>query len=165
MIALAGTQRPRLARALARVGSLLGLGRLYVPGGGPVATKTRPFLGNLITSDPVRYARMAAIFETAPELAIGAPTIGWMRAAFELMGTFADPVYPASIREPILIAAAGDDRIVSTPAVARFASRLRAGSHLVVAGSRHEILMERDVFRGQFWAAFDAFVPGSPLFR
>jgi hypothetical protein len=22
--------------------------------------------------------------------------------------------------------------------------------------------MERDVFRGQFWAAFDAFIPGSP---
>jgi hypothetical protein len=22
--------------------------------------------------------------------------------------------------------------------------------------------MERDIYRGQFWAAFDAFVPGSP---
>jgi lysophospholipase len=34
----------------------------------------------------------------------------------------------------------------------------------VVPGSRHELLMERDIVRGQFWAAFDAFVPGSPLF-
>ena len=42
---------------------------------------------------------------------------------------------------------------------------LRAGSHLIVAGSRHEIMMERDAYRSQFWAAFDAFIPGSPLYR
>jgi lysophospholipase len=27
-------------------------------------------------------------------------------------------------------------------------------------GSRHEILQERDSIREQFWAAFDAFIPG-----
>jgi lysophospholipase len=32
----------------------------------------------------------------------------------------------------------------------------------VIPGARHEILMERDEFREQFWAAFDAFVPGTP---
>jgi lysophospholipase len=41
---------------------------------------------------------------------------------------------------------------------------LRAGSHLIVAGSRHELMMEQDRYRVQFWAAFDAFVPGTPLF-
>jgi lysophospholipase len=30
----------------------------------------------------------------------------------------------------------------------------------VLRGSRHEILQERDSIREQFWAAFDAFVPG-----
>lgn len=165
MIALADSQRPRLARTVARTGRALGLSSLYVPGGGPLPTKSRPFLGNPITSDPVRYARMAAILESAPELAIGSPTIGWMHAAFDVMDAFADPTYPASIRQPLLMLGAGEDQIVSTLATARFASRLRAGSHLVIAGSRHEILMERDAFRTQFWAAFDAFVPGSPLFR
>ena len=42
--------------------------------------------------------------------------------------------------------------------------RLRAGSHLIVPGARHELLMEQDRFRGQVLAAFDAFVPGSPMF-
>ena len=41
--------------------------------------------------------------------------------------------------------------------------RLRAGSHLIVPGARHELLMEQDRYRAQFWAAFDAFVPGTPL--
>jgi lysophospholipase len=35
----------------------------------------------------------------------------------------------------------------------------------VIAGSRHEVMLERDIYRSQFWAAFDAFVPGSPLYR
>ncbi len=145
--------------------SMLGLGRLYVPGGGPMPRASRPFLGNLLTSDPVRYERTASILAAAPELAVGSPTLGWMNATFELMEELKNPAYPSAIRQPMLIVAAGEDRIVSTLATERFATRLRAGHHLVVAGSRHELLLERDVYRQQFWAAFDAFVPGSPLYR
>ena len=61
--------------------------------------------------------------------------------------------------------AASNDTVVSTPAIEEFAYHLRAGSHLVIAGSKHEILQEQDRYRAQFWAAFDAFVPGTPLFK
>ena len=54
---------------------------------------------------------------------------------------------------------------VSTAAIEEFAYHLRAGSHLVIAGSKHEILQEQDRYRQQFWAAFDAFIPGTPLFK
>ena len=60
--------------------------------------------------------------------------------------------------------AAGRDEIVSTPAVEEFATQLRAGSHLIIAGAKHELIMEQDRYRAQFWAAFDAFVPGTPVF-
>ena len=66
---------------------------------------------------------------------------------------------------PILMLAASNDTVVSTPAIEEFAYHLRGGSHLVIAGSKHEILQEQDRFRAQFWAAFDAFVPGTPLFK
>jgi len=49
---------------------------------------------------------------------------------------------------------------VSSKAVEELAVRLRAGSQIVLRGARHEILQERDAIREQFWAAFDAFVPG-----
>ena len=42
--------------------------------------------------------------------------------------------------------------------------RLRAGSHLIVPGARHELLMEADRYPRAILAAFDAFVPGTPLF-
>jgi lysophospholipase len=56
--------------------------------------------------------------------------------------------------------AASDDKIVVPKAVEELAIRLRAGSQIVLRGSQHEIVQERDSIREQFWAAFDAFVPG-----
>ncbi len=165
MIGLTGLRSRGTAQQGAKFASMLGLGRLYVPGGGPMPRASLPFVGNLLTSDPVRYERTASIIEALPQLALGSPTLGWMNAAFETMEKLGDPAYPSAIRQPMLIVAAGEDKIVSTLATERFATRLRAGHHLVVAGSRHELLLERDVFREQFWAAFDAFVPGSPLYR
>jgi lysophospholipase len=165
---LIGLQEFRVGGLLQRgaaIATAFGLGRLYVPGGGPLPRASRPFLGNIVTSDPVRYERTASIIEAAPELAVGSPTLAWTNAAFDLMEELKNPVYPTAIRQPMLIVAAGEDRIVSTLATERFSTRLRAGHHLVIAGSRHELLMERDIFRAQFWAAFDAFVPGSPLYR
>jgi lysophospholipase len=165
MIDLYGPPARRWVRMAARIGAFVGLGRSYIPGGGPFAITHRPFSGNPVTSDPVRFQRAASIVEAAPALGMGSPTFGWTAAAFRVMDGFADPLYPTSLRQPMLILAAGSDTIVSTPAIERFSVRLRAGSHLVVAGSRHEIMMERDAFRAQFWAAFDAFIPGSPAFR
>ena len=46
-------------------------------------------------------------------------------------------------------------------AVERFAARLQTGHLIVLPGARHEILTECDAVRADFWAAFDAFMPGS----
>jgi lysophospholipase len=61
---------------------------------------------------------------------------------------------------PVLLVNAGADSVVSVRAVERMARRLRGASYVLVAGARHELMMERDIFAAQFWAAFDAFVPG-----
>jgi lysophospholipase len=164
MISLAGPAGSRGAKITARTLRYLGMGGAYIPGGGATAVATRPFIGNPVTSDPVRYARAATVVEAEPDLGLGSPTVAWVDAAFRAMGDIAEPAYPARIRQPLLIVAAGMDELVSTTQIGQFALRLRAGAHLVISGSRHEILMERDRFRSQFWAAFDAFVPGSPLF-
>jgi lysophospholipase len=81
------------------------------------------------------------------------------------MNEFADPAFPSKVRQPLMLIAAGRDQVVSTAATEDLAIRLRAGSHLIIAGARHELMMEQDRYRGQFWAAFDAFVPGTPLFK
>jgi lysophospholipase len=165
MVGLSGAAGSPLARGTAQAMRLIGLGASYIPGGGGTAINTLPFPGNHLTSDPVRYARTVAILEAESSLGIGSPTVAWVDAAFKTMREFADPSYASRLRQPLLLVAAGQDKVVSTPATAQFARRLRAGSHLTIPGARHEILMEQDRYREQFWAAFDAFVPGTPMFE
>jgi lysophospholipase len=164
MLGIAFLSSMTVAGTALRVMRLAGFGRMYVPGRFPGVLDLRPFAGNILTTDPVRFARNAAILEAEPALGLGGPTVAWCDAAFRAMGAIAEPSYPARIRQPILIVAAGRDAIASNPAIENFATLLRAGSHLVVNGAQHELLMEQDRYRTQFWAAFDAFVPGTPLY-
>jgi lysophospholipase len=164
MIALPGMPHSRPIRMLVRGMRLMGLGSSYVPGGGPSVVMQRPFSGNVFTSDPVRYARNVAVLEAEPSLAIGSPTVAWTDSAFRVMREMGERRYPLEIRQPILIIAAGQDELVSTPAIDEFSVDLRTGAHLIVPGARHDLLMEQDRFRRQALAAFDAFVPGTPLF-
>jgi len=165
MIRLSGSRDSGFARITARTMRLIGMGSAYVPGGSDTVQSTGPYIGNPATSDPVRHARTKAVLEAAPDLGLGSPTVGWLNAAYRAMSEFADPAYPSKVRQPLMLVAAGRDEIVSTAAIEDVAIRLRAGSHLIVAGAKHELMMEQDRYRGQFWAAFDAFVPGTPLFK
>jgi lysophospholipase len=152
---------PKVTRYFTRIMAAIGFGRRYVPGGSADAVTNRPFANNPVSSDKVRYERIAAIIEAEPALGLGSPTYSWIAAAFRQTLKFAEPEFAAKLHQPILIIGAGDDVLVSTLAAEKFASRLRAGAILTIPGSRHEILIERDAIRAQFWAAFDAFVPGS----
>jgi lysophospholipase len=164
MIDLPGRRTSFLPSALLRVMRFAGQGGRYIPGGSDQLLSSSSFINNPLTSDPVRYARNTAILEEDPTLGIGAPTVAWADTAFTAMRGFRAFSYPSEIRQPILMLAASNDAVVSTAAIEEFAYHLRAGSHLVIAGARHEILQEQDRYRAQFWAAFDAFVPGTPLF-
>jgi lysophospholipase len=164
MLGIAFAQSAGIAGGLLRVVRWAGFGGIYVPGRYPGVLDLRPFAGNPLTSDPVRFARSAAILEAEPALALGGPTVAWADAAFRAMRAMREPSFPARIRQPILIIAAGRDAIVSNVVIEDFAMSLRAGTHLVVVGSQHELLMEQDRYRSQFFAAFDAFVPGTPLY-
>jgi len=136
----------------------LGLGRLYAAWG---RRKKQPFATNKVTTDPARFARNTQLYETYPRLALGGPTIRWLRAAAQASEAISDPDYMDSIKIPLMIIAAGADQVVSTKAVEAYARHLRLGSLLMIDGARHEILQEADIYREPFMAAFDAFIPGT----
>ncbi|MGV1015132.1 MAG: serine aminopeptidase domain-containing protein, partial [Methyloceanibacter sp.] len=144
--------------------AMCGFGRSAVP----VSKKTeywsiREFEGNPLTSDRERFFRNLSVLDTAPELAVAPPTIGWLNAALAATAQIRSEPFPPQVRIPALMLAAGDDEIVSNKAIEALASRLRAGRQIVLRGSRHEIMQERDGIREQFWAAFDAFIPGAAM--
>jgi lysophospholipase len=143
-----------------RILNLIGLGGMFLPGQQRhVASAFAAFDGNPLTSDLRRYERNARILIGAPDLAVGAPTISWTAAAFRLMRTMQRPGYGKRMRVPLLIIAAGEDTIVSTPAAESLAARIRGADCITIPGARHELLMEQDRYRTQVWAALDRFFP------
>ena len=162
LIDIYGLRFPLGVRALADALDIAGLGGAFIPSGRRRPLLARPFAGNLLTSDEARYRRNAGVAATEPALAVGAPTIGWLNAAFRCMRNFADSEFPRRTLTPTLVFCAGGDRIVDNNAMERFTHYLKAGRLIALPYARHEILMERDQFRAQFWAAFDAFAVARP---
>ncbi len=107
---------------------------------------------------------MDAVQDVAPDLRTGFPTTRWVYAALMAMREAEAPAFAAAIKQPMLLMAMGRDRVVSNEAIYRFAGDARSSAQIVVPGSGHEVLMEPDPVREQFWAAFDAFVPGGDPF-
>lgn len=159
---LAGYRLPKSTLyGLAATLTYAGLGEMFAPGTGDHSPSEAPFEGNPLCSDLARFERTRSLLETYPELAIGGPTISWIYAALKSASEISDISYISRITLPMLFMCASDDRIVSTKAVEDFTSMARTISNLSIPGAQHEILMERDEIRAQFWAAFDAFIPGS----
>ena len=137
-----------------------GLGTLHL------AKKSNPdvaksFSANRLTSDSRRYTRNTEFLASHPELAIDGPTAAWIYAACQAMDLVDDPDFIASVGIPTLLVCAGNDKVVSNRATEELGFRLRSGRTLTIAGAKHEILQERDVFREQLLAAINAFVPGT----
>jgi lysophospholipase len=158
MIDIARLTFPQGARLLADTLDMIGLGAMFIPGGGGASLCEMPFEGNRLTSDRARFERNAGVLRAAPHIGIGDPTIGWVNAAFRQMARFMSPEFSRRSRSPALLLGCGRDEIVSTPAAELFARRFDLATLAIVPGARHELLMERDELREQFWVAFDAFI-------
>jgi lysophospholipase len=135
---------------------LSGLAYSFLPGVRKKPMGRADFPGNPLTSDRRRWERDSATLETAPQLGLGGPTFGWLKAARRSI---------ARIRRmrkalaPVLIVAAGADRVVDNEGIRRLARRVPGVALAFIPDARHEILGERDTVRRQFLAALDSFVP------
>lgn len=159
LVALAG-RNPSFVAGLTGFLMYFGLGETYAPGGGNTLAQTEPFDGNLMTSDRRRYARALAVVNAEPSLGIGGATIGWVNAAMRASLRITEAEFVEAYPVPTLMLLAGAEKIVSNQAAENLSRRLKTAAHLRIPGSRHEILMERDEIRDQFWIAFDAFIQG-----
>lgn len=150
-----------LAQRLADMVAMSGFSTSFVPGGSAVPVELGAFEGNTLTSDPERWGRTKAVLQAAPDLGLGAATVGWFRAAMRSCRMLTAPDFATTVKVPVLMLAAGEDHIVSTRAIEELGVRLKIGSHLLLPGALHEILQESDAIRQRFWAAFDAYLESS----
>jgi len=148
-------------RKLAGFLRFLGRGKAYMLGADRKPIDPLGFEGNPLTSDGPRYDRNRRYLIDFPELAIAGPTASWLHESCKAMDHLQSSDVQATIHTPTLIITASQDAIVSTSMAEQFAASTRAAYAICIAGSRHEVMMERNILRQQFWAAFDSFIPGS----
>ncbi len=120
-----------------------------------------PFALQIVTSDPKRYARNQALLAAAPDLRLNGPTWGWLGAALASIAHVNAPGYAEAINTPALLIAAGHDRVCDSTATRAFAARMSHAEFVEIKNAEHEILMERDALRAQWWLAADAFLKKS----
>jgi len=135
----------------------LGLGGTFAPGV-EKKWKRENFKKNPVTHDKARHDRCQGLIAEEPRLALAGPTVGWVAAASEATEAFNNPGTVAHVRIPILIATAAEEQLVANASHDVVAHELPDARHITIEGAKHEILMESDAIRQQFWDAFDQLV-------
>jgi len=152
---------PRIAvRVLPTLMTSLGLGSMFVPGQYKRPLKPEDFPVNPLTGDKKRFLRSTEILEREPRLGLGGATFGWVAAALDSLRDIDSLRKPGAIRIPVLIVAAGRDRVVDTGAARRFATDSERLAFVSIAEAHHDLLAEVDEVREQFLAALDSFLGG-----
>ena len=90
-----------------------------------------------------------------PTLELGGPTVGWARQAIRSMDVIHTPGFAEAIQIPIRVCTAGEDALVSGEAQKLVADRLPDAKQVVISGAKHELMVELDEFRDQFFEVFD----------
>ncbi|PJG49677.1 lysophospholipase [Sphingobium sp. LB126] len=112
-----------------------------------------------LTHDPERYADELWWRDHSREVALGPPSWRWVEQALHSTHLLATQPGLERIAVPLLMLAARNDRLVSTPAIRRTAARV-PGARLHVYGreAAHEILRELDPVRLDALARIDGFL-------
>ena len=141
------------ARALAATNRALGRGGMLARAE-PGAVES--FETNILTHDPARYARNVAQVEACPDVALGGPTWGWIDFALSATEVLQHGPGVPRIAIPVVIVAAGEDRLVDNAGSRKVAARFSSARFVEIPGAYHEILQELDALQAPFWAEFDA---------
>lgn len=147
-----------VVRFLSRVFSLTGLGWVFLPGRQKSPMGRADFASNPLSLDQNRWNRDCAVLEANPRLGVGAPTYKWLRAALDAIDGLRRMKSTTTLRSPVLVVMAGQDSIVDNDATREFAQRVPGVSLTIIREALHEILLERDEVRAQFFAAMDSFL-------
>jgi lysophospholipase len=152
-----GAWPPGLANFTASCALALGLKGLYLPGHryGPMLLKEQR--DNRFTSDMRRWQRDRNVLENTPRLGVGGPTFGWFHAALRSMKKLSGSS-AKGVACPVLMVLAGRERVVSFRAAQAYAEDTPGISQVTIREAQHEILIESDAVRAQFFAALEAFL-------
>ena len=139
-----------VAKVLATSSRWLALDHRYAPGTGPITYVTSaPFDGNTLTTDAEMWDYMRQQAISHPELSLGGPSLGWLKAAMAECGALAALASPDY---PVVCGLGSQERVVDIRPIHDRMGRWPGGRLDLYAGAEHEVLMERPATREAFLA-------------
>lgn len=147
-IAMAAWLRP-VASVVAALAGPLGLVSRYAPStSGQTYLLQVPFEGNVLTTDREMWDYMRRQVSEVPELALGGPSIGWLKAALRECAALA--ALPAP-RVPAICGLGTAEKVVDVPPVHLRMASWSNGQLDLYPGAEHEIMMEGAAMRKRFF--------------
>lgn len=147
-ILIAAWMRP-MAVALTTASRWFKFDNRYAPGtGAKTYVLTAPFAGNSLTTDAEMWDYMRRQALAHPELSLGGPSLGWLKAA--LTECHALTLLP-SPKVPTVTALGAQEKIVDTAPVHARMAIWPEGRLDLYPGAEHEVLMERPAARARFF--------------
>ncbi|MGB8812851.1 MAG: alpha/beta hydrolase [Paracoccaceae bacterium] len=147
-ISMAAWMRPA-ASALSAMSVWFNLAHRYAPGtGGKTYVAEAAFAGNVLTTNPDMWAYMQRQVRTHPELSLGGPSLGWLHAA--LAECHALSLLPAPNHAAVCALGTAEKVVDPGPIHLRMAGWAKGRLDLY-PGSEHEVIMETDHTRAQFF--------------
>lgn len=123
----------------------------YAPGtNGSTYVLQVPFVGNMLTTDAEMWDYMRAQALAQPDLSLGGPSYGWLKAALDECADLAQQACPPC---PTICALGNQERIVDVRPIHARMPNWPNGRLDMYAGSEHEVLMERPATREAFIAS------------
>ena len=147
-----------LLRGMVRAAAGKALQSAFVPGSGGAKGRDYWYEGNHLTSDRSRFERNLAMIRRDPRLAVGGVTFGWLNAALDSIAVVRTPAFARALALPLMMVTASQERIVCSQAQEAFCHLAPDCRIVCIEGARHELLVETDERREQFWQAFDKFI-------
>ena len=112
---------------------------------------------SILTGCRDRYEDELWWWEKEPGFNLGAPSWGWLRAAYA-SSDLLTPERLGGIGVPVLLLGTGRDRLVSPQAIRDAAVAIPKAELVMIDEAAHEILREEDPVRLRAFAAIDAFL-------
>lgn len=112
------------------------------------------FETNIVTHDKRRWEIHNALIEASPDLYLGPVTWGWLNASLAIISKFGKAKHLKEVNIPIFVASAEEEKLVDNGSHEKVAKYLPDCEHVMVEGAMHEILMETDDRRQEFWDGF-----------
>lgn len=133
-----------VAKTIAGAAMGLGMGENFAPGRKEY-DPTAPFEGNEMTSSPARFWMTNAVYRSYPQTAVGGPSNAWVYRALGATPKIVRRM--KGMTTPTLVFQAELDLVVKPKGQVKGCGSSAACELRVIAGSRHEVLMEKDPIR------------------